>query len=82
VNMPGFSAEASLYRTSRSYLKKVAGQPRAHEPIQPALDGNWGFLGCNLHCDEYTRCDQFGCIPPITICTLECWGRSLTFSFS
>jgi hypothetical protein len=82
MNLPGFGAEASLPRRSGAYLRKVPGRLAAAEAIQPALQGNWNFLGCSLQCDEYTRCDEFGCIPSITVCTLSCWGLfSTSFSF-
>jgi hypothetical protein len=83
MNTPRFGAEASLCKVKSQFLqraKKPAQDTGA--PVQPALDGDWNFLGCHLHCDEYTRCDEFGCIPPISICSVSCWGGApLKFSF-
>jgi hypothetical protein len=53
MNMPGFTAEASLYRTSRSYL--IAGSPNhllGSLGILPQLQRGSGpsGVGCNSGC--------------------------------
>jgi hypothetical protein len=69
MNMPGFSAEASLYKTSGSY--RMAGAlGQADAAIRPAaLDAEcvleWGGAYCRRQCGSsrtcYTRCIEHHC---------------------
>ena len=72
MNMPGFTAEASLYRPSAGYLV-VSGVDQAGNVVTPQVP----FPGCDLGCltDCFFDCQDF---PPrfraacARRCRLEC----------
>jgi hypothetical protein len=77
MNMPQFTADASLYRTNRHYqsLPAVVGADNGGR-VFPALVGRWPILGCELVCIEVcTRfCGPTGwaCCEWETRCALNC----------
>jgi len=51
VNMPGFTAEAALYKTSGHYhLTETHDAGEGGQKIQPQLPPFWDRLRCTLRC--------------------------------
>jgi hypothetical protein len=69
MKIPGFNAEASLYRESGHYLM-AAAHTRADGAIQPAIDPKHGGTGDPYgDCIEACRAD---CLPTDHYCSPNC----------
>jgi hypothetical protein len=84
MNLPQFTAEASLHRTSRRYEFGRALSAADHRGrVSPALVGRWQvpWTSCEVSCIEVcTRfCHPTGwdCCAWQTRCALNCNGRTI-----
>lgn len=76
MNMPGFSAEAALYRTSRSYAARRHGPvPGPVSAISPQGCSAWKGLLCNGLIAGCIPCAALAGSPPAMIaCFAGCLG--------
>ena len=83
MNVPQFTADASLYKTNKQYRSIAAVGAADNGPqVSPALVGRWTILGCTIECAEV--CTRF-CYPTgweccewYTECVVDCPSGSLT----
>jgi len=76
MNMPQFTADASLYRTNRHY-ESIAAVLAADNGgrVSPALVGRWSWFGWELNCNEVcTRFCGWECCKWETRCSLTFEG--------
>jgi hypothetical protein len=79
MRLPAFTAEASLYRTSRQYLQR-ATREGGTAFVVPALGGWLGRLLCSFGCyldflrclDDHPRGGEIICSTPYEICLAFC----------
>ena len=50
MNMPGFTAEATLYNSATSYRSSCVIHTEIGLNVTPQLAGNWPYVWCNLQC--------------------------------
>jgi hypothetical protein len=52
MNLPGFTAEASLKRSKEYYIKNVSADNTGSTLVSPALNGGFtSIVGCYLACE-------------------------------
>jgi hypothetical protein len=82
MNMPQFTADASLYKTNRHYrLITTVLAADSGARVSPALVGRWSWGSCELNCIEvctrFCRPTGWACCKWETRCNLKCEGGGL-----
>ena len=80
MNMPQFTAEASLGKRTR-YRQVIPPASTPDNRVSPALVGSWPFGRCSVNCIEacVEFCEPTGwdCCGWITRCALVCDGQAI-----